>query len=209
MTFSDYVAEKSIAVVGAAPLPYDQSAEIEGHDLVYRANLHRPGGWYGNRADIVFLNGWMGRQALDDDQSWWRSQADEATWWVFKQKNVYRPNGLWHRCARPDVKNPNAVTAMLWDLVQFPTGPITVFGTDLYSGGPEAAYYPGYDRHGLKVQAESFLNHLPFEQLRVHRQVVKTGKVVGDDRYLAAVNQTDAEYQTVIDRWKAALEEAT
>jgi hypothetical protein len=32
--------------------------------------------------------------------------------------------------------------------------------------------------------------------------------VRGDDRYLAAVSMTDAEYRQVLDQW-AALEEAT
>jgi hypothetical protein len=208
MTFDEYVAGKTIAVVGAAPLPYDQSAEIDGHDIVYRANLHRPGPEYGQKTDVVFLNGWMSRKTYDDDASWWRERCEDATFWVFKGPRGERRDGLYKRAHKVPIVNPNAVTAMLWDLIHYGPASISVYGTDLYSGGPEAAYYPGYKRRPLAEQASSFLLHKPMEQMRIHRQVVATGKVVGDDRYLKAVAQTDEEYQAVIDRWRAVTEEA-
>jgi hypothetical protein len=37
-SFGEYVAGKTIAIVGPAPAPYDQSAEVDAHDIVYRAS---------------------------------------------------------------------------------------------------------------------------------------------------------------------------
>ena len=209
MNFWDYVAGRSIAVVGPAPMPVDQSADIDGHDLVYRI-AHCPfGGPYGDRCDIAFLNGGSGRMINDDEYTAIRERIDPAQWWVFKARG-YRVQGSYRAAIRPlRLTNPNAVTGMLFDLLKFDTGPITVYGADLYAGGPEGAYYEGYDVRPVRGQAEGVILHKPFDQMRIHRAIVKSGRVRGDDRYLAAVNMTDEEYRAVIDRWKAVLEEAT
>ena len=213
MTFDDYVAGRTIAVVGPAPLPYDQSTEIDSHDLVYRVSLYAGlGGWYGDRCDIAYLNGGAGRTILDDDKREVRRAIAGATWWVFKDRKhrQYRPDGL-ERCAHsPDhVHNPNAVTGILWDLTHFQPASITVYGVDLYAGGPGNAYYAGYDKHSVTKQAEAVLMHRPVEQRRAHRAIHDTGLTIGDDRYLAAVNMTDEDYQAVIDSWRAAAQPLT
>ena len=208
MTFGDFVAGRSIAVVGPAPLERDLTDEIEAHDLVYRAGRHVPRPGYGLRTDIVYLNSHQGRTILEDASATWRAHMEAAAWWVFKDRTGYRPDGNSRRAFKPRQMNPNAVTGILWDLSHFDTGPITVYGTDLYAGGPDRAYYAGYDVHPLVTQAQAFLAHKPWDQMRVHRQVVESGRVVGDDRYLAAVSMTDDEYQAVIDSWQAVLEEA-
>lgn len=211
MTFGDFVAGRSIAVVGPAPMPVDRSAEIDAHDLVYRPTQSPIGGHYGQRIDIAFLNGHTGREIYDDDQAELRERIEPATWWVYKGGTSLagRRDGLWRTIVRPRLRlNLNAVTGILFDLVQHPTGPITVYGADLYAAGPGNSYHPDYDIRDVAGQAEGFILHEPWKQMRVHRAAVATGRVVGDDRYLAAVSMTDDEYQAVIDRWKAALEEA-
>jgi hypothetical protein len=81
MTFYEYVAGKTIAVVGPAPVPYDQTAEIDAHDIVYRCSYgftwqlgmdESPAGscWTagvfpqgtGTRVDVSFYNGMATRQ---------------------------------------------------------------------------------------------------------------------------------------------------
>jgi hypothetical protein len=212
MTFDEYVAGKSIAVVGPAPMPVDQSADIDGHDLVYRPGHSPVGGRYGTRTDIAYLNGALGRSVYDDDWSDLRSRIEPAAWWVYKGSSSMqgRRDGLWRKAIRPrDARlNPNAVTGILFDLVQHEVGHITVYGADLYAGGPGNAYLPEYDRRNLTGQAQGIILHDPWKQMRVHRAIVETGKVTGDDRYLAAVTMADEEYQAVIDRWAAVLEEA-
>ena len=211
MTFGEFVAGRSIAIVGPAPMAVDQSAEIDGHDLVYRPAQSPIGGHYGHRIDIAYLNGWYGRKIYDDDQTRWRESIEPATWWVYKASGTHvgRRDGLWRRSIRPKLRmNVNAITGILFDLVQHETGPISVYGADLYAGGPGNAYYATYSSREPGPQAQGIILHEPWKQMRVHRAVHATGRVVGDDRYLAAVTMTDDEYQAVIDRWKAALEEA-
>ena len=211
MTFEEYVNGRSIAVVGPAPMPVDQSAEIDAHDLVYRPAHSINSEPRTGRIDIAYLNGQAGRQIYDDDHDPVRKQIDPATWWVYKGSTsmVGRLEGNWRRCIRPALNvNLNAITAIIFDLLQHPTGPISVYGADLYAAGPGNAYYPGYDKRDVTGQAQGIIMHEPMKQMRVHRAAYSTGRVVGDDRYLAAVTMTDEEYQAVIDRWKAVLEEA-
>lgn len=208
MTFEEYVAGRTVCVVGPAPLDEPLDDLIESHDIVYRAGRHIPRPGYGTRTDVVYLNSHQGRTILADESASWSAHMQAADWWVFKNLSGWRPSGNYRRAMRPRKMNPNAVTGILWDLIHFEPSSITVVGTDLYAGGPQRAYYDGYDMHALTVQAEAFLNHKPFDQMRVHRQIVQTGKVVGDDRYLKAVSMTDDEYRTVVDSWRAVLEEA-
>jgi hypothetical protein len=208
--WADYIAGKTVAVVGPAPLERDQSADIDSHDIVYRTSQHLDmPPEYGSRLDAVFFNGQLGREIYNDERAEVKKAADRAAWWVFKSgNNTYRIDGPRHVAARPKITNPNAITMMLWDLIQYPVGSITVFGADLYAAGPGHAYHDAYDRRLPWSQGQGIIMHKPWEQMRVHRAVHRTGKVIGDDRYLAAVTMTDAEYQTVIDRWQAAAEEA-
>jgi len=210
MIWTEYLRGRSIAVVGPAPMPVDQSTEIDAHDLVYRPIRAPIGGHYGNRLDIAFLNGGWGRNIYDDDKTPVRETIEQAAWWVFK-KQAYRKEGFYRKANKPRlVMNPNAITAILFDLVKEPTNIISVYGADLYASGPDNAYEPNYAAwHPEQVRARAFLAHEPLKQMRIHRAIHQTGRVVGDDRYLAAVTMTDAEYQSVIDRWAAVLEEAT
>ena len=208
MIWSDYVRGRSIAVVGPAPMPVDQSSDIDGHDLVYRPGHSPVGGHYGERIDIAYLNGNLARTILDDDRAHWRRNINRATWWVYKMTG-HRPNGLYRHAVKPrQTMNVNAITGILFDLIQEDVGSITVYGADLYAGGPGNAYHESYDRRTTKGQALGILDHEPWKQMRVHRAVYRTGKVQGDDRYVAAVTMTDEEYQAVIDRWAATREEA-
>jgi hypothetical protein len=208
VTFADFVSGRTVAIVGPAPAPYDQSAEVEAHDLVYRC--HRPEEplpGYGTRTDIAFLNGQHCRQVHDDEFSSTFRVAREATWWVMKAKG-HRPHGLAREVIRPTIPNPNAVTAALFDLLKHDPKTVSVYGTDLYASGPDNAYHPAYgprSTYSLQVQARGVINHKPATQRRVHRWALSTGKVVGDDRYLEAVTMSDEEYQTVIDRWTALV----
>ena len=209
MIWTDYVAGKSVAVVGPAPMPTDQSAEIDAHDIVYRPCRAPIGGRYGNRVDVVYLNGQWSRDIYDDEHAKTLESVQDATWWVFKGPNTHRREGLYRRAERTKNNiNVNAVTSILFDLSQHEVGQITVYGADLYASGPQASYEGDYgSRWTLQQQAQGVMNHEPWKQIRIHRAVYRTGKVVGDDRYLAAVTMTDAEYQAAIDRWAAVLQE--
>jgi hypothetical protein len=215
MIFEEFVRGRSIAVVGPAPMTEDQSALIDAHDLVYRPAQSPVGGRYGERIDIAYLNGQHGRSIYDDHRVEMRLKIEPATWWVFKAPGGYRRDGLHRRAIRTwhGGFNPNAITGILIDLVKHDTGPITVFGTDLYASGPERCYSDEYLAQRIfnlsTVElARAFLAHDPWRQMRLHRSIVATGKVGGDHRYLTTVGMDDETYQAVIDRWTAVLEEA-
>ena len=210
MIWSEYVRGKSIAVVGPAPMDTDQSSHIDGHDLVYRVATLPPGGRYGTRSDMVYLNGVVCRTIYEDDQTRLLDMLEPATWWVCKMGYGHRRQGLYRHADRPRRSgfNPNAVIGMLFDLVKHDVGCINVFGADLYAGGPDKGYNPDYDRRPPSGQAFGVIAHNPQAQMRLARAIVATGKVGGDSRFLAAVSMSDEEYQAVIDSWKQALEEA-
>ena len=209
-TFEEYVAGKRIAVVGPAIPVGDQSAAIDEHDLVYRlAQRRQPIPEYGTRLDIAYLNGLLGRTILDDDKRDYYERIRNCGWWVYKTPHgrQHRPHGKERMAIKPAIRNENAITGVLWDLVQFPVASITVYGTDLFAGGPMGSYHPSEQPDGATPeQLAWFVMHRPLEQLRTHRAIVATGKVVGDDRYLKAATMTDAEYQVVIDEWQSALD---
>ena len=209
MTFEEYVADKTVALVGPAPPQSDQAAEIEAHDLVYRlAQCPIDIPEYGTRVDIAYLNGWMGRKILDDDHRHYRQRIDSCDWWVFKTKHSrqYRPDGPERLAFKPAIRNENAITGALFDLVQFPIKHVSVYGTDLYAAGPGNAYHPEYDARPAGVMAEFIIIHRPMEQYDTHQAIVATGKVRGDDRYLAAVGISRDQYAAVVADWKAAYD---
>lgn len=209
MMFDEYVADKTVALVGPARPTRDQSAEIEAHDLVYRlawSPNHIPE--YGSRVDIAYLNGAIGRQILDDEYRAHRQRIDACEWWVFKTKHSrqYRPNGRERLAFKPAIRNENAITGALFDLVHFPIKHVTVYGADLYAGGPDDAHHPEYDSRPAGVKAEFILLHRPMEQYDTHKAIVATGKVRGDDRYLAAVGLSRDQYAAVVADWQAAYD---
>lgn len=208
MSFSAYVGGRTVAVVGPAAPVCDQTDHVNSHDLVARINFttFRPQG-YGDRCDIAYLNGGLGRTAREDGAYW---AAEDATWWVFKLPNGHRTHGLYRKAQKTPIRNPNAATMAIYDLLIMGAARVTMFGVDLYAN-PGRHYHPDYPNASLHTAAqlaEAIRLHKPQEQRRVHRWAVGTGKVAGDDRYLAAVNMTDDEYRQVLDDW-AALEEAT
>jgi hypothetical protein len=220
VSFGTYVEGRRIALVGPAKPYKDQSAEIEAHDLVYRIGfIKNIPPEYGTRTDIAFLNGAASRTLHDDDMRDWFDVYDDVPWLIMKNRRGYRRQGNYRHVDKPrKVRNGNQATLALHDLLQYAVASVTVFGVDLYSSGPSGFYHDDYlnwvdvlthpDRDKLEDHASAFLGHHPFDQIRSHRRSVASGKVLGDDRYLAAVNQSDEEYQAIIDKWQAVLKEA-
>jgi hypothetical protein len=208
--FEQYVAGKTIAVVGPAPLVGNQRAEIDAHDIVYRVASYADRTDYTERVDIAFLNGDAGRKILDEDYDHCRPYIDNAAWWVYKSKSrAYRPQGNERVChAAPNVKNMNAITAILWDLTHFHPESVTVFGSDLYAAGPGKSYLHNHDPRPAGRQAQGIIMHHPMQQFRAHQAVQRTGLIAGDDRYLAAVSMTEEQYKAVIDQWQNVYESA-
>jgi hypothetical protein len=210
MTFLDYVQGRSVAVVGPAPMPIDQSAEIDAHDLVYRPCRAPIGGHYGSRIDIAYINAMWSRDIYDDEHTAVRESIEPATWWVFKTYQVHRRDGFYRTAVKPGRQmNINAVTGILFDLIQNDVGSITVYGADLYASGPQQSYNDDYGaRWTLLQQASGVVNHDPLKQMAVHRAIYQTGKIVGDRRYIAAVTMPDDDYEKVIAEWRRVIRNA-
>ena len=205
MIFADYVDGKTIAIVGPAPTVGNQTAEIDAHDLVYRPAHSISVDHYTDRADIIYLNGRLGRTIYEPEWEHLLEKAEAATFWVCKGQDCQqRRKGFWRVAHRPDqVHNPNAITGMLFDLAQCRPASISVYGADLYASGPGNAYAAGYTEAEVGRQAQGIILHRPLEQMALHRAVHKRGLTVGDDRYLAAVTMPDDDYRAVIEAWKA------
>jgi hypothetical protein len=185
-SFGEYVDGKTIAVVGPAPAPYDQTAEVNAHDIVYRASYgfsvptdpavllssaadlgtdwYRSGVFtdgYGTRVDMAFYNTGATHQAV-------RGELDQVLvdldWAVFKSAGM-PPSGLTEvrRCNRPPMSvqgKENQVTAMLWDLTFYRPQAVTVFGADFYTGPVEEWYSPNYIPTSMMVDPKQMMEHV-------------------------------------------------
>jgi hypothetical protein len=199
MTFYEYVAGKTIAVVGPAPVPYDQTAEIDAHDIVYRCSYgftwklgmdESPAGscWTagvfpqgtGNRVDVSFYNGMATRQAVAGELDLVYRDLD---WAVHKFPPEYvspLTNVRWVG-TRPHVNGrrvqANQVTHILFDLLEFEVEDVTVFGADFYMGRTDTWYDPCYMQPGWDLAygdpTEAFAQGSAFEDQEDQRQVIR------------------------------------
>jgi len=241
-TFGEYVAGKTIAIVGPAPAPYDQSAEVDAHDIVYRTSYgltasedeelvyssSAPDGrkWftpgvvpagYGTRVDMSYYNvgaTWMGMRGELD-------QVLADLDWAIHKADGMPESGLTNvRVANaPPMKHPgtqNQVTAMLWDLTFYEPAKVTVFGADFYTGNFEEWYDPNYqspkvmtDPRMMTESARATLWHDQTDNRRIVKAVLDLGWLVGDDRYLRALDMTFAEYNAILEAQLTRAHQAT
>jgi hypothetical protein len=231
-TFEEYVDGKTIAIVGPAPAPYDQSAEVDAHDIVYRTSygfqvptdpsvLHSssaahgtdwfrsgvfPAG-YGTRVDMAFYNNEASGQAM-------RGELDhvlvDLDWAMFKTGGpTDSPLTRGRPVHRAPVKVPGTesqVTAMLWDLTHYRPAAVTVFGADFYTGQFEDWYSTEYvplehmtNRETWQASISAIHWHDQDDQRRIVRMVRSCGWLVGDARYLRALDMTREESNGILE----------
>jgi len=201
--FGELVRGKSVAVVGGGVIGDDQATDIDAHDVVYRVGRTPHGGRWGDRCDAAFLNWQDSRDIYQRSHEAILANIVDVPLWVYKGKpRETRRDGDWRVARWPKIKNPNAVTIMLWDLIRYhEPASVTVYATDLYAGGPGDAFSPEVSGRDGIGQATGIIKHQPREQRKVHKAVVSTGLIAGDDRYLAAVAMSDEQYDQVIRAW--------
>lgn len=199
----EMVRGRTVAVVGRAPILEGDADRIDAHDVVYRVANTPTGGSWGSRTDIVFLNWQDARDIYQRRSRALLERLSPIPLWVYKGRpSDTRRDGAWRVARWPNIKNPNAVTLMLWDLIRYhEPASVTVFATDLYASGPGHAYTSDVDPRPLDGQATGIIKHRPYEQLKVHRALASTGIIVGDDRYLAAATLTDDQYRPIVEAW--------
>lgn len=222
--FAEYVRGKTIAVVGPAPAPHDQAAEVDAHDLVFRTSygFTAQTGWkhtrtayesgvfptgYGTRVDVSFYNSGAARMATEGLLD---APLADIDWAIWKYLDTPLPKrGL---CAeirghRPALNgspvNVNQITGILWHLSHYEPADVTVFGADFYSSPFSSWYDPAYmanmDLLGLEKHLKAARSHDQQLQRRVVRDVRKRlGWPNGDDRYIAALDMTPEQVEAVL-----------
>jgi hypothetical protein len=221
-SFGQYIAGKTIAIVGPAPAPYDQTDEVNAHDVVYRtqylatpdqvghpeypANVLPHG--YGSRADIVYLNAGTTEMAADGQLD---HQLPHWDWVVCKTDRRFGPSGLTNvRVANaPPMKAPgtqNQITGMLWDLTYFEPAKVTVFGANFYAAPLEQWYDESYINVYDVTKPNDMLEHTrsihwhdQADNRRIVQMVRDLGWLVGDDRYLNALEMHFLDYNRLLE----------
>lgn len=214
-TFGEYVEGKTIAVVGPAPAPYDQSAEVDAHDIVYRTSYgfvydgeresYKPGlfpAGYGTRVDMSFYNGGATRQVPDGllDEVY-----PDLNWAVHKFRPEYiSPLTNIHVCRHPRLNDSdvygNQVTLMLFDLTAYAPASVTVFGADFYMAPPAEWYATEYGSEKMVISNDVYewqddateTIGVNFHDQEVQRKVIRAirdsvGWPHGDQRFLDAL----------------------
>jgi hypothetical protein len=210
-SFGQYVDGKTIAIVGPAPVPYDQSAEIDAHDIVYRTTYGNargdrlvPGRFpagTGTRVDMAFYNAGYTRRAHD---GYLDDVYPDLKWAVHKIDSTHQTSLTnIRRANKPTIINGKVVHAtqipiMLYDLTFFHPEKVTVFGADFYLGPIETWYEQAY-------QPTDWTTHDParpdpteamgpaFHDQELNRQIVRAVRdtvpwLAGDDRFLKALD---------------------
>jgi hypothetical protein len=218
-SFGEYVDGKTIAIVGPAPAPYDQSAEVDAHDIVYRVHWNCPPSavddptypanvlprGYGKRADMAYYNVGSTRLAIDGHSDhvlqrleWAITKSDMPSSGLTNIRTANQPP------MRPGAQNQ--IPAMLWDLTYYHPASVTVFGADFYSGELETWYDDNYLSTEKVLEPDAMLDHTrgvhwhdQTEQRRVVRMVRDLGWLIGDDRFLKALDMTFEEYNPILE----------
>ena len=215
MSWDDYVRGKTIAVVGPAPAPYDQSDEVNAHDIVYRTSYGfvlegetesfqsglLPAG-YGDRVDASFYNGSATRLVSSGHLDEVYADLD---WAVHKWPPDYvSPLTNVRACRHPRLRGSdvhgNQVTLMLYDLTAYEPASVTVFGADFYMAPPAEWYSTEYGSEKMVLTNDvtawesDYTESIGanFHDQEVQRQVIRAirdqyGWPAGDQRFLDAL----------------------
>jgi len=225
--YAEYVRGKTVAVVGPAPAPHDQAAEVDAHDIVIRCSYGFVGNrafkerakldWisgivpdgYGTRVDVAYYNSLGARVAFEGRLDAVLPDLDWALWKVVQkhppnrglcqEREAYRP-----RRKGKDI-NVNQVTGILWDLHHFEPADVTVFGADFYTSPFQQWYDPKYAQRQILEDVGAHVKAARIHDQEAQRSVVRTvlerkGWPTGDDRYLNALHMTREEHEALMDQ---------
>jgi len=203
--WGEFVKARRVAVVGPAPSVGDQSEAVDSHDIVirigYRCDLQPAPSGYGSKLDAVFYNYWNSRKlglGLYDGFIF-------DIPWVLVKKAYRPPEGLKNfRVVPLPFSKANQVPIVVGDLLANNVESVTVFGTDLYLGGPSFAYEPGYSGYVPERIWWEIQLHRPGLQHRYLRGLWNsTGKIMGDERFTSAVSLPTKKYvQELKQKWE-------
>jgi hypothetical protein len=212
MTYRELIEGKRVAAVGPAPAPYDQSAEVDAHDVVIRFGFdHWPWAGYGDRVDVVGLDGHHSGLFL---QGRLPVAVPEGAWCVLKMA----PDVGWPRVHTADWQyggNPLQLTLILNDLRRFGPADVTVFGANFYVE-PFRAYAESDWEFGessdpvtgrawaryVLGQTNTAHDHYPKQDMaRIRAIRDEFGWPNGDERFMRVLAMSDDEYDAAIAGW--------
>lgn len=195
--FAEYISGKSVALVGPALAPYDQGDEVQAHDVVYRIgyrfDLGKPVPNYGDRTDVVFYNAENSRKLA---LGLYDTFVKEIPWVMVKRDPKLGKIKHPYRVLELPFGKANQAQIALNDLVKLGPSKISVFGIDLYLGGPSTAYDKNYldrtperDWWGVQMHSPQDNHRFIGNLVREHK-----GVIVGDERFIRAAKLSTPEY---------------
>ncbi|WP_062381535.1 tetratricopeptide repeat protein [Demequina pelophila] len=164
------VRGRRVAIVGPSQTPELNGAVIDGYDCIVRPRFSRSfiasqAAFGGSRTDITYYSGRDLGPMIGEAQA---AVQDGELGLVVVRPLLFGDPALaafdWLRHYRSDLSlslhgNPLGVPRMIYDLLQFDPAEISVFNSDLYTGG--AAFAPGYrDTQDSRIGAHSIMNDL-------------------------------------------------
>lgn len=201
--FAEFVANKSVALVGPMASNTLSGEEIDAHDAVIRINHSFTGKLTdpdskGNRTDISYFSAMETRALMRDRQG---LLPGELAWACFKKdrRTAYMATlNTRVLCRTTDGFDTmtfhgayNMVPAIALDLAGFLPTRLKVFHTDLMLTVARArGYYSetiGKQQATIDTARKDFVSHDPILQYRVLEKMWRCGRVTGDPRFEAVM----------------------
>lgn len=201
--FGDYLAGKSIAIVGPAPTDALDAEEIDTHDLVVRLNHSYEGKGTdpkhkGLCTDITCFNGEQSNSMMTEHDG---VLSPEVTWGCFKSPSVVssvkEKNREKYARSHVTFNQPqfhgsfNMMPIVALDLALFPADYLKIYHTDLMlTVGRQKGYYPAsFNRSDdIASMQQTFrrgsIVHDPIQQYRTLNSLWRKEKITGDARFV-------------------------
>jgi hypothetical protein len=183
--FADYVAGRTVALVGPAPLAQAERDLVAEHDVVYMVGHHR----HYDRCGIIIIN--------SIDRGHYRAGTltlPDHDWLVLKSDPRGMPKA--RQAAKLRGVPGNLVPIALNDLAQYQPADVNVYGANLYLDAPDRVYSDrGYNTRRLDVQWNGIVAHRPGAQHRILRDLRhRTGWLGQSDTLNAILDLDEIEY---------------
>lgn len=200
-TYAGFLRNKTIAVVGPAPMVGDQSGDIELHDLIVRFE------WFGGpvqdgagtRTDISYYNNAVGKVIARGEK-----EIPDGIWACFKSRN-YLVRGSRQRYSYvPEYRGPNMVPIACHDLIKCGAMSVKVFGANFYLSespyGREDYSVTNQHRTDDQIMERTLVHHNQNVQRQYMRRMLSENpNLTGDERFLEIVNMDDLLFRRALD----------
>lgn len=207
--FGEYLEGKDIAIVGPAPTTALDGEIIDSYDLVVRLNHSfdfkgTDPNFKGLRTDITCFNGEQADAFIRERDG---ILPKELSWCSLKPSTFKSQTRIGMIQANsPGIKirndvsfretqfhgSHNMIPRVSLDFSQFKAKSVRIFHTDLMlTIARQKNYYPdsfGFGDNMKNTYVKSSIKHDPIQQYRTLHQLVKVGKISGDDKFNSVMN---------------------